>query len=140
LLPFFGCDEDAGIALRFLCREDAIPEGESRGFLVSDSGQNAKQSAEQDSGKTGAGASVFIVKKQGQLFAYKNSCPHTGVNLDWLPDRFLNYEKDFIQCSLHGALFEIYTGYCVHGPCAKASLSAVVIAIQNGEVLVELTG
>ena len=85
-----------------------------------------------------AEAAIFAVKKLGQLFVYHNSCPHTGVGLEWIPDRFLNYEKDLIQCSLHGALFEIDTGYCIHGPCERERLTPVEHVIENGTVLVRL--
>ncbi|MBV1914405.1 MAG: Rieske 2Fe-2S domain-containing protein [Pseudomonadales bacterium] len=106
-----------------LCDEDAVPEGESRGFSL----PGAK-----------AEAAIFAVKKRGKLFVYYNSCPHTGVGLEWVPDRFLNYEKDLIQCSLHGALFEIDTGYCIHGPCARQSLRSMEHVIKNGTILVKL--
>ena len=115
--------EDADITLHTLCTEDAVPEGESRGFALP--GMRAE-------------AAIFAVKKGGQLFVYYNSCPHTGVGLEWIPNRFLNYEKDLIQCSLHGALFKIETGYCIHGPCARERLTPVEHVIENGTVLVRL--
>jgi nitrite reductase/ring-hydroxylating ferredoxin subunit len=68
---------------------------------------------------------AFVIKKEGGFFAYINHCPHTGVPLDWVPDQFLNRDKSHIQCAMHGALFEIETGLCVHGPCINRRLESV---------------
>lgn len=69
--------------------------------------------------------SVFAVRYEGKIFAYVNSCPHTGVSLNWQPHEFLDYDRQYIQCAMHGALFRIEDGYCIRGPCAGASLKAV---------------
>lgn len=71
------------------------------------------------------GRQGFVVRYQGQLYAYRNSCPHTGAPLNWVPNQFLNHQGDLIQCALHGALFEISDGRCIHGPCVGASLDKI---------------
>ena len=68
---------------------------------------------------------AFVIKKEGRFFAYINHCPHTGVPLDWMPDQFLNLEQSYIQCAMHGALFEIETGLCVYGPCINRRLESL---------------
>jgi len=93
-----------------------IPENGSKGFTL-----------EQDQ-------NIFIVKHQSQLFAYRNQCPHTGANLNWQPDVFMDYEHRYIQCAIHGAKFEIETGLCIWGPCASQSLTKVDVVIENGEI------
>ncbi len=67
----------------------------------------------------------FLVYQDQQLFSYINACPHTGVNLNWLPDQFLDSSGKLIQCAMHGALFEIDNGNCVRGPCLGRALTAV---------------
>jgi len=74
--------------------------------------------------RNGVVVEAFVIKKAGRLFAYANHCPHTGAPLDWTPDQFLNLDQSYIQCAMHGALFEIETGICVHGPCINRRLES----------------
>lgn len=104
----------------WLCAVDDIPEGGSRGFPAPD-------------GTTG----LLAVKRNGAVWLYRNQCPHLGVELDWLPDQFLNHDGEFIQCAMHGALFEIETGLCIAGPCIRQSLITVAATIRNGQVYLE---
>ena len=83
---------------------------------------------------------IFIVHHQQRYFAYLNRCPHTGVNLNWLPDQFFDIEHEFIQCATHGALFKVDNGYCVRGPCAGAALQPVCIVIQGDTIYFNTTG
>jgi nitrite reductase/ring-hydroxylating ferredoxin subunit len=43
----------------------------------------------------------FIVRKNNQFHGYINRRPHTGVNLNWQPNQFLNLDSNLIQCSTH---------------------------------------
>ncbi len=103
----------------FLCRLEEIPDPGSRGFRVNIDGQET---------------AVFIVHQGGSVSAFRNSCPHTGVNLEWVPDQFLDSENCHIQCSLHGALFEVQTGICIRGPCAGQSLQGLKLENREGEL------
>jgi nitrite reductase/ring-hydroxylating ferredoxin subunit len=67
--------------------------------------------------------------------AYVNRCPHLGYPLNYLPDEFLNYGGQLIQCTMHGALFEKATGLCVHGPCLGRALHSLPVHIEGGCVL-----
>lgn len=78
----------------------------------------------------------FIVKKDGEIFAYANTCPHTGAMLNWAPDRFLTKAGDRIMCGVHGAIFEIQTGYCEMGPCQGQSLRAMEVSVEDGRIIV----
>lgn len=79
---------------------------------------------------------LFLIKKEGKVYAYENKCPHAGLNLEWQTDDFLNNEKDHIQCSVHGALFEIETGACTSGPCNGMDLTSVNIELDdNGQII-----
>jgi nitrite reductase/ring-hydroxylating ferredoxin subunit len=78
---------------------------------------------------------VFVVRRNGRWYGYINRCPHTGVNLDWVPDQFLGATGDLIQCATHGAQFRIEDGYCVYGPCQGKYLSPIAIYIHAGKLL-----
>ena len=80
---------------------------------------------------------MFVVRWQGTVGGYVNSCPHTGVSLDWNPDQFFNYERTLIMCSMHYALFRPEDGVCVHGPCAGKSLAPVRVRVENGRVMLD---
>lgn len=80
---------------------------------------------------------LFVVKSGGELRGYVNSCPHTGVPLNWLPDQFFDYNGEFLQCALHGALFRPQDGYCVRGPCQGESLTAVPLRLEAQLVYVD---
>jgi nitrite reductase/ring-hydroxylating ferredoxin subunit len=103
-----------------LCRLDEIAEPGSRGFRIGGGG-----------GETRA---IFVVRQDGRVVAYENSCPHLGSPLDWVPDRFLDLEKRYILCATHGALFRIEDGLCLAGPCARKSLKPVPIKIKAGSI------
>ncbi len=105
--------------MRALCHLADIPNHQSRGFTVDEK-------------------SLFIIRKDDRVFAYINSCPHLGIQLEWLPDKFLDMDGDLIQCSTHGALFTIEQGECVAGPCSGQRLAAIATTITNGEVFVGL--
>lgn len=99
----------------YICKVSDINEATSKGFEVN-------------------GESIFIVKMDNQLHAYKNICPHIQINLEFNPDEFLNDEKNFIQCSNHHALFEVDTGLCISGPCNGQSLQKFNIKLLNDEI------
>ena len=79
---------------------------------------------------------IFVVEKNGALFAYYNQCPHTGVTLNWQADQFMDICGELIQCAMHGALFRIEDGYCVRGPCAGASLKSLALSVRNATLYV----
>ena len=92
-----------------------IPEDGSKGFAL-------------------VGEQYFAVKKMGNIYIYKNACPHIGVALEWVEDQFLDSSKSMIQCANHGALFVIENGECVAGPCSGKTLTKVNFAIEDGKI------
>ena len=106
-----------------LCPISDIPDPGSKAFQLDNNGENI---------------GIFVVHKDGQFHGFINRCPHTGVNLEWLEDQFLDSDQAFIQCSTHGALFEIDTGHCIHGPCAGDDLSPVSIEVINNTLIAHI--
>ncbi|MET1081368.1 MAG: Rieske (2Fe-2S) protein [Pseudomonas sp.] len=92
--------------MKALCTPAELAEGQSRGFVLDE-------------------VRLLAVRKDGQVHAYLNRCPHRGIPLEWLPDQFLDHSGSLLQCATHGALFLIDSGECVAGPCAGQSLTAL---------------
>lgn len=80
--------------------------------------------------------SGFVLHWQGHWYAYRNSCPHTGVTLNWLPNQFLDAGLEYIQCSLHGALFQPHNGLCIYGPCVGRALTRLAVVVEAGSVAI----
>lgn len=76
----------------------------------------------------------FTVAYDGQVYAYANSCPHRGTELDWLPGKVFDDSGLYLVCATHGAIFEVDSGKCVGGPCHGASLVKVAIRVVNDVV------
>jgi len=103
-----------------LCKISELQDPGSKGVTVEVSGKRQE---------------ILLVRKGNAVFGYRNHCPHTGVNLDWLPDQFLDPTESFIQCATHGALFRIEDGYCLRGPCAGESLQKLHLEVEQAEVV-----
>jgi nitrite reductase/ring-hydroxylating ferredoxin subunit len=80
----------------------------------------------------------FLVRRGDCVRAYRNSCPHTRAPLEWVPNQFLDSSGELIQCSMHGALFLVESGECVHGPCLGAFLEGMEVAVEDGDVRISM--
>lgn len=108
----------------FLCHNKDIAELQTLGFTV-----------EIDQGQL----ELFLVRQDNEVHAYQNHCPHLGIPLNWQPDHFLCLEGIHIQCSTHGALFNVADGHCIVGPCAGQNLTSLPIEYRNNEIWLVLT-
>lgn len=102
-----------------LCNRDEIPDPGSKEFSIK-TGRNTLE--------------LFVIHKNAAFYAYKNSCPHTGASLNWQEDEFLDMDKALIQCSVHDALFEIDSGYCIAGPCSGQSIEELTISVEDNDI------
>ncbi len=78
--------------------------------------------------------SYFLVYHNNKIYSYLNRCPHTGVNLDWIPHQFLDSNNELIQCATHGALFNIEEGLCLRGPCVGDKLQSIENMIIDNSI------
>jgi nitrite reductase/ring-hydroxylating ferredoxin subunit len=101
--------------MQVLCNSAELGEGQAQGVHAAD-------------------RDIVVVRRNGRVHAYVNRCPHTGVNLEWLPHQFLDSSGKYLQCALHGALFRIADGHCVHGPCAGDALQPIAVIEQHGQI------
>ena len=101
-----------------LCALTAIPDGGTRGFMLTQ-------------------AQLFAVRSGSHVSVYLNRCPHLGVPLHWQEHGFLDNENAFIQCATHGALFDKHTGLCIQGPCQGESLWQIMCTVNAGNVEID---
>ncbi len=78
---------------------------------------------------------IFVIRKDDQVYAYQNVCPHAQAPLEWNPDKFLDEKKETIICALHGARFSIEEGDCLGGPCEGIGLTAVAVEIIEDNIV-----
>ncbi len=96
-----------------ICMTEDIPEREARTFDAED------------------GSTLFVTQRDGAFYAYKNLCPHLQTELEFLENQFLDQDGEYIECSTHGALFNVETGECISGPCLGESLTALKINVHS---------
>lgn len=77
----------------------------------------------------------FVTRTGGVVTGWEDWCPHTGLPLAVVPNRFLTREGDFILCGSHGALFRLGDGLCVAGPCAGRSLKPWPVRVEGDAVV-----
>jgi len=77
----------------------------------------------------------FVVRRDGQVAGYVDSCPHAGWPLAMNPDRYLTRDGALILCSGHGALFRPADGHCIAGPCAGGALQPWPVEAVDGTVV-----
>ena len=82
----------------------------------------------------GRPARAFVLRFDGVVVAYLNRCLHVPTEMDWQEGQFLDGDKRFIVCSIHGATYEPSDGRCVGGPCGRGRLTAVEVAERDGQV------
>lgn len=102
----------------YLCQKNELKEYQTRGFTV-EVGDDS--------------VDFFLLKQDGGIRAYLNYCPHLGIPLNWQPDEFMSMEGTHIQCSTHGALFQLEDGYCFSGPCRGESLTKLNVEIADDD-------
>ena len=79
-------------------------------------------------------ARAFALRFEGRVVAYLNRCLHVPTELDWQPGEFLDGDRRFIICAIHGATYAPQTGHCVGGPCGSGKLTRIATVEQDGAV------
>ena len=99
-----------------ICPANAIAPEETRGFVISDTHSTNQ-------------LDLIIWHTHDGLRGFVNRCPHFGLPLETLPDRFLNASGDALVCSAHGAVFDA-TGFCLAGPCQGKALVPLELDVR----------
>ena len=77
----------------------------------------------------------FLVRRGDVVTGYVDRCPHAGMPLAMVEDRYLTREGDLILCASHGALFRLEDGLCVGGPCAGRRLTSWPVRVEAGQIV-----
>jgi nitrite reductase/ring-hydroxylating ferredoxin subunit len=107
----------AGVAL---CPLAAIADGAARNFVL-----------QMRAGRFHG----FAVRRGGEVVGYVDRCPHMGLPLAQVLDRYLTPDGSLIACSWHSALFRVEDGACVGGPCLGQRLTAWPLTVRDGVVV-----
>lgn len=83
----------------------------------------------------GRPARAFVLRHEGAVVGYLNRCAHVPAEMDWQEGEFLDADRQFIVCSIHGASYRPADGRCVGGPCGRGRLVALTVREEGGEVL-----
>jgi nitrite reductase/ring-hydroxylating ferredoxin subunit len=110
--------------------EGAAPQHLCRSDELSDSGHAVVF----DLLQYGVPVRAFALRFQGRVVAYLNRCVHVPTEMDWQPGEFLDEDKRWILCSIHGAAYEPADGRCVGGPCGRGRLTPLRVEERDGEV------
>lgn len=103
-----------------LCESAALPErGVAVGWDVLQWGRRER---------------AFALRYEGRVVAYLNRCAHVPAQMDWLPGEFLDTDRRWIICSIHGAHYEPASGRCAGGPCSGRGLTAIHTVERDGRV------
>jgi nitrite reductase/ring-hydroxylating ferredoxin subunit len=108
-------DPQVATDLIYLCPQDSVAEGGSRGFDPKGVGRDT----------------LLVVCWRGVLTAWRNKCPHLNVAMQYRKDRFMSGDGQHIVCFAHGALFRPDTGLCVLGPCLSQSLHREALIVDE---------
>ena len=79
-------------------------------------------------------ARAFALRFDGRAVAYVNRCVHVPAEMDWQPGEFLDADRRWILCSIHGATYEPADGRCVGGPCGRGRLQPIALEERDGQV------
>lgn len=105
-----------------ICKTDEFSQTDCKQFNFTD--------------ENGASIEGFVVKSGENISAYINQCPHLGVELNWQPDHFLDLDRKYIICVVHGALFRTEDGVCINGPCFQQKLKPLPVELIDKAVVV----
>ena len=109
------------IEARFVCASAALAErGPAHVWPVQQYGQPVR---------------AFALRFDGRVVAYLNRCAHVPTEMDWQPGEFLDAERRWILCSIHGAAYAPESGRCVGGPCGRGRLTPLDVREIDGRVL-----
>jgi len=83
----------------------------------------------------GEAATGFVVRHRGHVHGYVNQCAHVAMELDWQAGEFFDFDREFLVCATHGALYEPSSGACAAGPCAgRGGLRRLEVFERAGKI------
>ena len=94
------------------------------------------------------GVEIAMVNVNGQLYAFRNRCPHQGVEMIYGPvsgamlpsepgEFNYGYDNEVIRCPLHGWEFDMNTGKSLFNP-EKVSIGSYEVQEIDGSIVLKL--
>lgn len=77
---------------------------------------------------------LLLIRYEGQVRAFQNSCPHHSLTLDKGDGDMINGRGQLV-CAHHDARFSMDTGLCVRGPCKGDYLRSVAVMEIDGGIV-----
>jgi len=81
----------------------------------------------------GQSQAAFVVRYQGQVYAYLNRCSHVPMEMDYQPNEFFDTTGHWLICATHGAMYAPRNGQCRMGPC-RGGLVKIEVSEADGLV------
>lgn len=78
-----------------------------------------------------AGTRVTVASANGQLYAFNDTCTHTGCSL-----AKGKLEGTTVTCPCHGSQFDVTSGAVLHGP-ANRPVRSRLVQVEGEDLLVE---
>ncbi len=86
--------------------------------------------------------STIVVRRDDELHAWRNVCPHNGSPLCRERRGFLVLEsgkkggthRAELRCNVHDARFDLATGVCTAGPCEGEHLESIPLQLHGNDV------
>jgi len=79
-----------------------------------------------------AGTKVSVASSEGSLYAFDDTCTHTGCSL-----AKGKLEGTTVTCACHGSQFDVTSGAVLRGPASRPVRSRLV-QIEGGDLLAEV--
>lgn len=79
---------------------------------------------------------IFVVRRGANAWGYVNECPHQYIPLNDQPDAFVTWDREWIICSAHAAVFRYEDGHCEDGPCRGRRLRAFPVEVVDGLITI----
>ncbi|MFB6129808.1 MAG: Rieske (2Fe-2S) protein [Salinigranum sp.] len=81
------------------------------------------------------GQKVFVCRLDGEIYAYRNVCPH---QFGPLVEGKIDMDEEKIYCPWHGWGFDIRSGHEAYGWCPEKSPPQVETIVRDGNVYLDL--
>lgn len=78
-----------------------------------------------------AGTKVNVASTNGNLYAFDDTCTHTGCSL-----ARGKLEGTIVTCACHGSQFDVMTGAVLRGPALRPERSRAV-QVEGDDLLIE---
>lgn len=78
--------------------------------------------------------SAIIFRFKGQVYAYLNLCVHMPRQLNCERDTVFDDKKEMLRCSMHGIVYDPFTGESQSTMCHGEKLFALKVTETQGEI------